>query len=199
MTGAPRRRPCLPVEEWTVPEQLRWKNAKLPGTMFDDDGSRAAHSPRSNREMEKGWGRWKAWDREQPDFDPVAAPGERITQKRVAAYAASLEGINSLPTVMQRLIELKVMAGIVADPEKDWSWIYLMVSRLRWRCEPARPKRHRLRDINELFSLGLELMDRANMEDTPLRCFKAYRDGLLIALLAALPMLRLAKPHRAHS
>lgn len=164
MTGdprVPRTRLCIPVEEWPFPERLRWENAKTPGTLLDDGGSRGTHSPRSNREMEKGWGRWKLWDREQPDFDPVAAPAERITTKRVAAYAASLERVNSVSTVMQRLIELKVMAGVVADPEKDWSWIYRIVSRLRWRCELARPKRHRLRDINELLALGFDLMDRA--------------------------------------
>ena len=48
------------------------------------------------------------------------------------------------------------------------------------------------RDINELWSLGLDLMDRADVETTPLRCFKTDRDGLLIALLSALPTLRLA-------
>jgi site-specific recombinase XerD len=90
------------------------------------------------------------------------------------------------------LIELKVMAGIIADPHKDWSWIYQIASRVRVRCEPARSKRHRLRHIGELWSLGLDLMDRAKLETTPLRCFKTYRDGLLIALLSALPTLRLA-------
>ena len=140
MTGTLRVRPtrlCLPVEEWLLPERLRWGNAKLPGTLLDDGGSRTAHSPRSNKEMEKGWGRWKAWDREQTDFDPDAAPGERITPERVVRFAIDLEKANSLSTVVQRLIELKVMAGIVADPEKDWFWIYRIASRVISRSEPA--------------------------------------------------------------
>jgi hypothetical protein len=70
MTGTLRMRSTrvsMPVDEWAPPERLRWENAKLPGALLDDDGSRAAHSRRSNKEMEKGWGRWKAWDAAQAD------------------------------------------------------------------------------------------------------------------------------------
>jgi len=158
MTGTLRMRSTrvsMPVDEWPPPERLRWENAKLPGALLDDDGSRAAHSRRSNKEMEKGWGRWKAWDAAQADFDPAIPVSERIIPERVAAYASDLHQANLPSTVVQRLIELKVMAGIIADPHKDWSWIYQIASRVRVRCEPARSKRDRLRNIVELWSLGL--------------------------------------------
>lgn len=187
-----RTRLCLPVHEWSPIERQRWKAAKTSVTLLDDGGSRAARSHHSNREMEKGWGRYKSWDAAQEDFDLAVPVHERIIPKRIAAYVSDLEKVNSVSTVVQRLIELKVMAEIVANPDSDWSWIYRIASRVRSRCEPARSKRDRLRDINELWSLGLELMDGAEKENTPLRDFKMYRDGLLIALLSALPTLRLA-------
>jgi hypothetical protein len=98
-----------------------------------------------------------------------------------------LEAQNASGTVIARLIELKVTAGIM-DPERDWSWMYRMASSIRARHEPARPKRHRLVHIGRLLSLGLNLMAKAENETTTLRRFKAFRDGLMIALLASRPL-----------
>jgi hypothetical protein len=120
-------------------------------------------------------------------FDDRVPPADRITPDRVKAYAELLEGENASGTVIARLIELKITAAIM-DPGRDWSWIYRMASVIRARHKPARPKRHRLVPIEELFGLGLDLMARAETEATPLRGFKAYRDGLMIALLANRPL-----------
>jgi integrase len=89
--------------------------------------------------------------------------------------------------VIARLIELKIMAGVM-DPGRDWSWIYRMASSIRARHKPARPKRHRLVDITRLLDLGISLMAEAENQSTKLRRFKAYRDGLMIALLASRPL-----------
>jgi hypothetical protein len=88
--------------------------------------------------------------------------------------------------VIARLIELKIMADIMG-PGRDWSWIYRMASSVRARQKPARPKRHRLVDTTRLFDLGIDLMEAEN-QSTGLRRFKAYRDGLMIALLASRPL-----------
>jgi hypothetical protein len=76
----------------------------------------------------------------------------------------------------------------VMDPEKDWSWIYRFASAVRIRHKPARPKRHRLVHTHRLLGLGLDLMALAGNETTALCRFKAYRDGLIIGLLASRPL-----------
>src|SRR5262249_4154335 len=43
-------------------------------------------------------------------------------------------------------------------------------------------------NIGRLFDLGFELMEKANNETTTLRRFKAFRDGLMIGLLASRPL-----------
>jgi integrase len=63
-----------------------------------------------------------------------------------------------------------------------------MASSIRARHKPARPKRHRLVHIGRLFDLGLDLMAGAENETTALCRFKAYRDGLMIGLLASRPL-----------
>jgi integrase len=137
--------------------------------------------------MEKGYGRWLAWLDAKGLLDDHVAPGNRITPDRVRAYVVDLEAENATGTVIARLIELKVMAAIMA-PERDWTWIYRMASSIRARHEPARPKRHRLVDIRRLLELGIDLMAEARNESTRLRRFKAYRNGLIIALLASRPL-----------
>jgi hypothetical protein len=128
-----------------------------------------------------------AWLDGRDLLDETAPPGDRVTRDRVRAYGEHLECENASATAIARLIELKVMASIM-DPGRDRSWIYRVASAIRARHMPARPKRHRLVPIARLFGLGLDLMAGAKDETTALRRFKAYRDGLIIALLAARPL-----------
>jgi hypothetical protein len=135
--------------------------------------------------MVKGYGHWLAWLAAKGLLDGRVAPGDRIiTLDRVRTYVADLERENATGTVIARLIELKIMAGIM-EPGRDWSWIYRRASAIRARHKPARPKRHRLVDITRLLDLGIDLMAEAENKTTRLRRFKTYRDGLMIALLAS--------------
>ena len=177
-------RRCKPVEQWPQLDRQYWKAALQPGDLLDEGGCRAERSHYSNREMQKGYGRWLAWLEANGPLDVQVAPGDRITRDRVKAYARHLETENASGTVIARLIELKVMAAIM-DPGSDWSWIYRIASSIRARHKPARPKRHRLVHSERLLDLGLGLMAKAEGERTTLRRFKTYRDGLLIATLAS--------------
>jgi integrase/recombinase XerD len=184
-SGAKRR--CIPPEEWPQRDRRQWQTALQPGGLLDEGGCRADRSRYSNRAMERGYGRWLSWLDGRGLLDERAPPGDRITPERVRLYAKDLEGGNASATAIARLIELKVMASIM-DPDQDWSWIYRMASAIRARHKPARPKRQRLVPSARLLGLGLDLMAGAEDETTALCRFKNYRDGLMIALLAARPL-----------
>ena len=91
----------------------------------------------------------------------------------------------------QSLYKIARVATCLA-PERDWRWLQRIVRRLGLRARP-RDKRNDVVEIKELFQLGLQLMDQAEKADdsTSFRRALLYRDGLIIALLAADP-LRLA-------
>jgi integrase/recombinase XerD len=180
-------RRCRPVEQWPQRDQHQWQSALQAGDLLEPGGCRAERSLFSNRAMVKGYGRWLAWLDSRRLLDHQVVPGDRITPDRVRAYLADLEAENASGTVIARLIELKIMADIMA-PARDWSWIYRMASLIRARHKPARPKRHRLVDITQLLNLGISLMAAAENETTKLRRFKTNRDGLMIALLASRPL-----------
>jgi len=103
--------------------------------------------------MEKGYGRWLACLDSRGLLDAQVAPGDRITPDRVRAYVGHLEAENASGTVIARIIELNVMAAIM-DPGRDWSWIYRFASSMRVQHKLARPKQHRLVQIERLLNSG---------------------------------------------
>lgn len=133
----------------------------------------------------RGYGRWLSWLDSKSLLDDQVAPGERITRERVRAYASDLEERNATLTVIDRLVELKVVAAIM-DPERDWSWIHRVAAPIRAQHKPARPKR--LVPVQRLLQLGLDLMANAESEKTMHRRYRVFRDGMMIGLLAARPL-----------
>jgi integrase/recombinase XerD len=167
---------CRPLNRWPARDRQHWQAALTAGDLLEQGGCRAEHSPVSNRKMMRGYGRWLTWLDSRSLLDEQVAPGERITRERVRAYASDLEEKNASVTVMNRLVELKVVAAIM-DPGRDWSWIYQVAASIRARHKPARPKRHRLVPVQRLLQLGLDLMAKAENETTTRRRFRVFRDG----------------------
>ena len=185
----PDRR-CKPLEEWPEVDRRLWQAALVPGDLLEEGGSRAKYTDNTNRGIVYGYGRWLQWLDRQGQLDPTNSPGDRITPTRVRAYLADLERYNASQTVLNRLLDLSVAARVM-DPHQDWSWLNRFAWPIRLRHRPARPKRPRLVTPRDLFDLGVNLMAATERENTPCDCATAYRDGLMIALLAARP-LRLA-------
>jgi integrase/recombinase XerD len=188
MTTNPRceeERICRPLHRWPTRDRQHWQAALTAGDLLEPGGCRAEHSPVSNRTIMRGYGRWLSWLDSKSLLDDQVAPGERITRERVRAYASDLEERNATLTVIDRLVELKVVAAIM-DPERDWSWIHRVAAPIRAQHKPARPKR--LVPVQRLLQLGLDLMANAESEKTMHRRYRVFRDGMMIGLLAARPL-----------
>jgi hypothetical protein len=77
-------------------------------------------------------------------------------------------------------------------PGVDWSWLLTISERIK-AAAPRKPRKYHLVTSEHLYALGIELMDQAVGEAeaaksiTKARAFQ-YRDGLIIALLALIPM-----------
>ena len=163
------------------------KRPCFPGTCWKTAELRAAYAQVSNDKIVKGYGRWLTWLDRRELLDPDDHPARRITHARVRQYIADLEKDNATQTLLARLQELREAAMVMA-PDDDWAWINRIASRVRSRHKPARPKRPRLVGAGELFDLGLDLMAGAEKENTMRRCATSYRDGLIVAVLAARPL-----------
>lgn len=186
-----RRRCVMPLTDWPAADMAAWEAALRPGDMFEDAGGAAHLSASSRANTVNAYGRFLQWLHGQPrlhDNSPIAT---RVTQEVIGAYVPTLQAQYASSTVRAHLASLVVAVKAMA-PEHDWAWLNKVVARLRRLAVPARDKRARLRPVGDLRDLGLALMDTAEGEAGPLTWERAtaFRDGLMISLLAARPLRR---------
>ena len=182
-------RRCLPVERWPEADQQAWAAALEPGDVFDPGGAAAAWAANTRLAVTQSYGRFLTWlERNRPEDMglPLAA---RVTPQAVSAFAAELRALNTPLTVVLRIDSLSKAVTSMA-PADDWDWLVCMVRRLQHVAKAARSKRPQLVGIDELFALGLGMMQDADSRQEPLHWSPAlrFRDGLAIALLAARPL-----------
>lgn len=189
--GKAPERACLKLERWPAQDQALWLAALAPADPFADaGGSRHRYRRRSNRKVETGYGRWLTFLAGQELLDPPTDPADRITPGAVKAYVQELQALqNKKNTLLSRLQELGDMAKLMA-PDRDWSFISRLASWLRAKPEAPRDKYARLVGSDNLYGLGLRLMAQVPSEPTPRLAALAFRDGLMIALLALIPLRR---------
>jgi len=182
-------RRCLPIEHWPVADQQAWAVALEPGDVLDPGGAAAAWATNSRLAVTQSYGRFLTWlNRNQPESLglPLVA---RVTPQTVKAFAAELRTLNTPLTVVLRIDSLSKAVTSMA-PANDWAWLVRMVRRLQHVAKTAQSKRPQLVGIDELFALGLGMMQDADSRQEPLHWSRAlrFRDGLAIALLAARPL-----------
>lgn len=118
-------------------------------------------------------------------LEQVAA---RITLSQVRGYVRRLEELgNSTSTVLCRLQELGDAARILA-PDKQFSFINRIASQVRGRHRPARPKTNRVM-ADEVVTLACNMMGAAEAKKGS-EGARQFRDGLMLLLLAHLPLRR---------
>src|SRR5207248_6398524 len=118
-------------------------------------------------------------------------PADRVTLEVVKDYIRHLRSTKVAPrTVVSLLVGLKVMMKAMA-PEADWRWLADICNALNRSSEPITDKASRVRPSEEIYACALAELDR--LQALPLQgrnrlC--AYRNTLIIALLAARPLRR---------
>jgi integrase len=188
--GKAPERACLKLQDWPEDDRRLWQAACEPGDLLavDEGGARANRAIMSNRKAEKGYGRWLTFLQIAYPDSLADAPALRITPERVRRYLDSLIRLgNSTATLIARLRELGEVARTM-DPNRSWNFINALESRIRARHKPARDKSN-LRLSDELFGLGLSLMEKASTSSGR-EAALFHRDGLMIALLALVPLRR---------
>lgn len=187
--GKAPERACLPLEQWPDEDRKLWQAACTPANPLDDySGARADHSAIANRNVKKGYGRWLTFLHRTEPACLDDAPANRITPERAKAYVGCLVGLqNGTAAILSRLKELGAAAKVMG-PRQDWRFLNALSSKVRARHKPVRDKSN-LRLSDELLDLGLSLIDSAT-EAQGLAAAILYRDGLLIAMLALVPLRR---------
>ncbi len=185
----PARR-CLKVDDWPSADREAWETILHAGHVLDECGTASHWSSATRHKNRRGYGRWLTFFHNQAGIAASDHPADRVTRDSIRQYLRLLEEQGLAPyTVVARIDELRAVVSAMA-PINEWQWLTDLVTRLRTRARPAVNKRPKLVPSADLFHWGLEHMDavEAATEGNQDLMAVQYRDGLMIALLAARPL-----------
>jgi len=186
----PARR-SLKMEAWPEADRLAWIAAVRPDSVFEDGGLGAGWAPATRETAIGSYGRWLGWLKRNGLLDPGVGPADRVTPERIREYVADrlqqIAASSMAPCLAHLYCALRAMA-----PDRDWRWMRGVISLIRGGAVRTRDKQARLVPSGQLFAFGVELMDQADGPAGGTTSHRAqyFRDGLLIALLAARPIRR---------
>ncbi len=183
----PSQKP-LPFPDWPRADREAWTAAQEVTGVLDDGGVASHLSAQTREDLTRRYSYFLSFLAQQGKLDPNGPAAASVTPENILDYVHSLEPRVSSVTLAQSLYKIRRVAGCLVL-ERDWGWLKRLCKRLDLRAQP-RDRRNDVVEIQELFRLGLTLMDRADKADLATRFSRAllYRDGLIIALLAADPL-----------
>jgi integrase/recombinase XerD len=181
----------LPSNRWPAEDQARWPAVFKNGDRFDESGPGSHLAESSRRNLWISYARFLGFlSANRPDSLELR-PEVRVDPLIVADYVAWRRRSCGYSMVAVDLDGLRGALRLIC-PGVDWSWLLTISKRIK-AAAPRKPRKYHLVTSEHLYALGIELMDQAVDEVeaaksiTKARAFQ-YRDGLIIALLALIPM-----------
>lgn len=187
----PQPRLHLPFSQWPLADKLLWQEAM---TDYEDPFNReaGAHlSASSRRQYLYGWRRFLGFlTIDEPTAFEIA-PAERLTKERVKRFINHLRQTNTPHSVAIQVDALYKAARIMM-PKLNLSWLKTIKARLYVTVPPSVARGPVITSV-QLLELGQQLMDESRpASNRRMRLADAvqYRDGLMIALVAFIPLRR---------
>jgi integrase len=184
----PEPRLHLPYRQWPAADRLLWQRAMRS----DDPFSGGAHLATASQDRCL-WA-WRRFLGFLTIYEPTAlevAPNNRLTIERVRPFVAHLAETNAPRSVANNVGALHQAARVMM-PERDWTWLKAIAARLYAAAPTHAPGGPVITSV-QLLELGQQLMDETKpTSNTPISKNDAvrYRDGLMAALLAFIPIRR---------
>jgi len=180
-----------PVSHWPISDQTLWFDAWNGAGPEGKDNVAVTWSARRRKIVEDAYGRFLAWLHAANPAHFALAPALRPAPDVVAAFVAAMRarGLASVSIAMTVGALSRMMQALF--PSDDWSWLKRRYWRLKSRAKPSRNKRTRVVPSADLYTFGIHLMETATDRGRckqPFFAASQYRDGLMIALLAARPL-----------
>ena len=188
----------LPFQQWPNEDRQRWENAFRGGDIFDED-KRGTHLSQATRKaLRVSYARYLRFLSNNHADLLTEPPKARLDRRLIAEYVGLLRKTNQDISIASSLHHLRLALKLIC-PKEDWSWLLTITKRIGAGA-PRKAKRYGLVSSDQLYLLGLELMDSAVAEaadQTEISKASAikYRDGMLITLLSLVVLRRRTRPH----
>jgi len=191
MQRAPKMQ--LPYSAWPEEDRNCWNAAFRLATLSTIAGLPRISPSRPAARCGPAMG--DSSDSSRPNIIGLLArpPGARLDRKMIADYVVWRRRSCGDAAVAIDLHHLRLALGFIC-PDVDWSWLLTITKRIAAQAK-GKPEKYHLVTSERLYTLGIELMNRAvtsaNAEGyfSNAQAFE-YRDGLIIALLALIPLRR---------
>jgi integrase/recombinase XerD len=177
----------LPVTEWPGQDTTRLQIAVRPASPFTKKNPAANWTHERRRKIEEAYGQWLAWLSKTRPLDTALRPALRVTPERVEQYITYLSARVAPVTVALNICYLCAMIEAL-EPSTEWRWLRTIGYRLKNTAIPIRDKRQAVVPAKDLYDLGVKLMREAQSHHCKLAATTLFRDGLMIAVLAAVPL-----------
>lgn len=177
------------LKDWSAHDQQAWTAACRDGGLFDDTGPLANLPTTRLRILEAAYGRWCAYL--EWAGVPVLSPSACafLDARQLKSFVALLDGYVAPRSVAKYLADLLIVARAI-EPDRRFRDLERIADYHLRHALPIRDKRLKVVPIRDLFRLGFKLMEGAGSVEGPMRKVLAFRDGLMIAMLAACPLRR---------
>ena len=181
----------LSFADWPAADRGRWDAAFKIADRFDESSYGAHLAPATRKARRESYGRFLGFISAIYPNRLTAPPEARIDRSIVAEYVAWRRRSSEVTSLAADLGHLRDALKLIC-PNTHWSWLATIIKRIAVTAPRSAGKYH-LVTSDRLYLLGVELMDRAVADaDVAQRTDKAlafhYRDGLVIALLALIPL-----------
>jgi integrase len=182
----------LPNADWPEVDQTYWQAAFKAGTDRFDDCGPAAHLAEATRlGLQHSYARFLAYVAAEHPNLLARAPAARLDRKIIEAYVKWQPATCGSITIVGYLRKLRDTVRFIC-PGEDLPWLLTIIKRIAAQAKP-KPEKNHLITSETLYALGIQLMNRAIIiVDADKKTSKThafvYRDGLIIALLAAIPL-----------
>ena len=183
----------LPLSSWPVEDQRRWQAAFRVGDRFDGSGPGSHLAEATRQNLTEGYGRYLRFISTDRSDLLNLRPDERVELRIVADFVEWRRRSCGDEMIAVDLDRLRGALRLIC-PGVDWSWLLSLTKRIA-AAAPRKPKKFNLVTSERLYALGVGLMDRATADaetTKPISKTQAmqYRDGLVIALAALIPLRR---------
>lgn len=172
----------IPFARFPALHQRLWEAGLTERDRYGSRPYGATLSPFTLSNARKGWGRFLATC---PAAEWSAAPAGLVTPASIRRFVADLEHAgNQGGTIAARLWEVRTALRILC-PGDDFRWLTSPDGSDVRSLFRSAPRHVRIYHPRLLYDWGCALMDDAGQIADPLRRAVQYRNGLLIAVLAA--------------
>jgi integrase len=189
---APIRKKHLPFSEWSAMDRALWNAAFEPGDDFDEPpGNRLSKATIIG--LRTAYARFLGFLASHDPQKLCLAPEYRPEQESIKIFVDHLRQSCRDTSIASLLHKLRLALMLIC-PGTDWSWLKAVAKRIEARATPRTLPNPELTSA-DLYEVGIRLMAMAEDSEGSARVSSkaealTYRDGLIIALLAVVPLRR---------